>query len=203
MKKILFRFVGLFLCIIFACSSCKGVIACSQNESKIYSTENKEIIDSGKYYRIYKKDTTRIYYEIYNSNGEIVGSETTDRPLIIDMLTDNIVDISIGMGTGLTIHKYYNIEKDLFSQDFSYVLATLNELVAYIDIPKEKPFENRKIVVRNAFDQNLFYKVFPLDFSPIDTPVTQAAFSKDGTSLQLTYLSGKDQREVSESLKLD
>ena len=111
------------------------------------------------------------------------------------MVNDDIVDIEIVMGTGITIHKYYGVEENVFSREFLYVLTNSDKLVAYIDVSKEKPFENRKIIVQDIFDKNSFCKEFQLDFSDVDTPVMEAMFSKDGTSLQLTYLSGEEQKQ--------
>lgn len=203
MKRYLCLLICIFSCFIAACSFQKDIEDSSLNEFKTNLSSNKEIVASGKYYRIYKDSKTQVYYDIYNLNGEIVLSETTERPLTIDMLSANIVDIGIGMGTGLTVHRYYNVERNLFSQEFSYVLSNLNEFVAYIDVPKKSSFENRKLIVQNAFDRNSFYKEFQLDFSHVDTPVIQAAFSKDGSSLELTYLSEENQLQVSKILKLD
>lgn len=76
-------------------------------------------------------------------------------------------------------------------------------MIAYIEVPEEQPFENRQVVVKNVFDKELFYNEYELDFSKIDTPVLDASFSEDGTSLQLTYLSGNDQIEISKTLSIE
>lgn len=204
MKKYLCILVCILICFISACSPYKDVVESSEKETIMDRFEDREIIDSGKYYRIYsyKKSITKVYYNIYNSKGEIVLSETTDRPLIIEMLNNDIVDIKIDMGTGITIHRYYDVEENVFSQDFQYVLSNFNELVAYIDVQKENPFENRKVIVQNIFDRDSFYKEFQLDFSNIDTPVIDASFSNDGSSLNIVYLSGTEQSEKTVVLPL-
>lgn len=200
MKKYLFLLVCVMMLSLSACVYNSDVTDDFFKESKIYQSKEKMIIDSGKYYSISKNDITQITYKIYNSRGDTVFSETTDRPLRINMLTDYIVDIAKGMGTGITVHKYYDAENNLFSEDFSYVIAGSGELIAYIDVPNEQPFENRKVIVRNIFDKNLFYNEYQVDFSDIDTPVIQAEFSEDGKSLMITYLSGEDQKQVSQTL---
>lgn len=194
MKKYLYLLVSVLFCFISACSPYNNI---SNSEPK-----QMEIIDSGTYYRIYKENSNQVCYDIYNFDGEIVLSEKTDRPLEINMINDDIVDIKIGMGTGITIHKYYSVGENIFTQEFPYVLSNLDKLIAYIDVSKEKPFESRKVIVQNIFDKNLFHKEFQLDFSNVDTPVVEAKFSKDGESLQLTYLSGEDQTQISTVLDL-
>lgn len=194
MKKYLYLLVCILLCFISACSPYKSTL---NNEP-----EQIEIIDSGTYYCIYKGNDNQVCYNIYNSEGEIVLSETADSPLEINMINDDIIDIESGMGTGITIHKYYGVRENIFSKGFTYVLSNQDKLIAYIDVPKENPFENRKIIVQNIFDKNLFYKKYQLDFSNVDTPVIEAKFSKDGASLQLTYLSGEDQTQITTMLDL-
>lgn len=202
MKKHFFLFICTILCLLTACSS--DNVSNRASSASIDSPSNHQsVVDAGKYYRIYKESTTlKEHYEIYNANGETVLSEVTNRPLRIDMINSDIVDICIGMGTGLAIHRYYSIERNLFSEDFSYVLANFNDLIAYICIPKEHPFENRKVVVRNIFDKDMFYLEKQFDFSHVDTPVICATFTKDGTVLHLTYLSGEELTQVSETFDL-
>lgn len=189
MKKYLYILLPVLFCFLTACSPYSNL-------------KQTQIIDSGKYYRIYKENDNQVHYEIYNPEGKIALSKKTDRPIEINMIGDDIIDIGIGMGTGITIHKYYNANENIFSQDFTNVLSDSDKLIAYIDVPKENPLENRKVIVQNIFDKGLFYKEFQLDFSNVDTPVIEAKFSKDGTSLQLTYLSGEDQTQISETLDL-
>ncbi len=194
MKKYFYLLVSVLFCFISACSPYNNI---SNSEPK-----QMEVIDSGKNYCIYKGNINQVSYDIYNSEGKIVLSEKTDRPLEINMINDDIIDIGIGMGTGITIHKYYSISENIFSQEFFYVLSNSDKLIAYIDVPKEKSLENRKVIVQNIFDKKLFCKEFQLDFSNVDTPVIEAKFSKDGKSLQLTYISGEEQTQISTILHL-
>ena len=71
-------------------------------------------MNSGKYYRIYKENDNQVRYEIYNPDGKIALSEKTDRPIEINMISDDTIDIGIDMGTGITIHKYYDANENIF-----------------------------------------------------------------------------------------
>lgn len=189
MKKYLYILLPVFFCFLTACSPYSNL-------------KQTQIIDSGKYYRIYKENDNQVRYEIYNPEGKIALSEKTDRPIEINMISDDTIDIGICMGTGITIHKYYNANENTFSEEFTNVLTNSDKLIAYIEVSKETPLENRKVVVQNIFDKSLFYEEFKLDFSNVDTPVIEAEFSKDGASLLLTYLSGEKQTQTSEILDL-
>lgn len=189
MKKYLYILLPVLLCFLTACSPYSNL-------------KQTQIIDSGKYYRIYKENDNQVRYEIYNPEGKIALSEKTDRPIEINMISDDTIDIGIDMGTGITIHKYYNANENIFSGEFTNVLTNSDKLIAYIDVSKENPLENRKVVVQNIFDKSLFYEEFKLNFSNVDTPVIEAEFSKDGACLLLTYLSREKQTQTSEILDL-
>lgn len=191
MKKYLLLIFSVCLISISACSS-----------PGIFSNSNT-MIQNSKFYKIYENNITDVIYEIYDINNEIMYSDSTENPLKIDMLNNTIIDVSIGMGTGITIHKYFDIENRLVSDEYSYVLANYDNLVAYIDVPKENSFENRKIAVHNIFDKNVFYKEFDMDFSDVDTPITYARFIENGKVLEITYLSGANQIVKSILLNLE
>ena len=133
-------------------------------------------------------------YSIYDLNGNIVLREETDRPLTVSMLNENVVDIRVGMGTGIVRHKYYDIQNNRFSQDYDYVAATSGNLVAYIDCSMADPMYNRKLVVRDIFDASTFCKSFSLYFSTVgvlaQTPILSASFTEGEDELELVYLSG-------------
>lgn len=192
-KKILLV-IGFCICFLSACSA-------SINYCQL---ENPRTISSGEYHKIIEGDGFEYCYYIYNSDKEVVLKEKTyGKPPTIEMLNDDIIDIHIGMGTGVIIHKYYSVKRNAFSENFEYVIANSNELVAYINISDERqPFENRTVIVQDAFDKSVFFKEFKLNFSNVDTPVLNASFSKENTQLEITYLSGNNQTEISETINL-
>lgn len=167
------------------------------------SNPNETCINNySKYYKIYENNLSNVTYEIYDINNKILFSNSTDNPIDIDMISNNIIDVSIGKGSGITVHKFFDIKNKLISDDYLYVLANRDNLVAYIGIQKENPFENRKIIVSDIFKNDEYYKEFEMDFSNVDTPVTKANFSRNGKDLKITYLSGPNQTEKSITLDL-
>lgn len=189
MKKAVFLLIVISFFIFGGCSA--------QNE-------NSKAIETAQYYSIIKEDDpATVTYKIYSADKEVVFSETTDRLLSITMLDENTVDINKGMGTGLAFHKYYSVTENKFSREFSYVICAKNNIVAYINIPKENSLENRTVVVRNIFDGNKYFKEFELGFSPVDTPVVNAEFNDNMSDLNITYLQGETQEEISQTLALN
>ena len=120
----------------------------------------------------------------------------------LEKLINSDIDLyEIAVKSGLSARLIEALRNKTVELD-TLTLREALKLIAYIDVSKETPFENRKVVVQNIFDKNMFYKEFKLNFSNVDTPVIEAEFSKDGASLLLTYLSGEKQTQTSEILDL-
>ncbi|MBQ7346490.1 MAG: leucine-rich repeat protein [Clostridia bacterium] len=203
------RIFAMILCGLLLCgtASCKLKDTGLENESLHESTaleieestapsddENGEkiIIASTEHYLVSYAGFT-YDYEIYDKDGNTVRAEQTTRPLSIDMLDEDTVDIQIGYGTGIQCHTYYSVSKNLFSEEYSYVVAASGSLVAYID----GSMQDRKLIVRHIFEKEEFYKEFALDFSDkTDTPIKSATFFSDEKTLQTTYLARDQQTEV-------
>ena len=209
MKKL----VAALLCflIILSLFACDTTDKNKDTENDTANTESLEKDDGTKdtsisdinkqYYKIEEIELTKVRYYIYDSDGNVVLSDETDRPLDISMLGDNIVDICIGMGTGISIHKYYDVQSNRFSEEYTYVAATSGNLVAYIDTSMEEPMFNRVLVVRDIFDKNVLYKSFGLDFSPtVDFPIESAKFTEGEAELDVVYLSERSPISLSITL---
>lgn len=169
-----------------------------EDTNNIESNNNgKETLVSEKYYKILK-DTKYFYYTVYGADGKEVLSDKTSRPLTVKMSDEEIVDISIGYGTGIASHLYYSVSRNSFSDELFYVVASSGELAAYLD----GTLEDRSLVITNVFDEQDTHITHKLSFSHTDTPVTKAEFSADGTALNITYLSGKGYTEKSHKIYL-
>ena len=189
------KYIALLLCLVtmlslFSCNETDKNKDTENDTAHTETLENDDATTDKQYYKIEEIELTKVRYYIYDSDGNTVLSDETDRPLDISMLGDHIVDICIGMGTGLSIHKYYDVQCNRFSEEYSYVAAASGNLVAYIDTSMEDPMINRVLVVRDIFDKNIFYKSFGLDFSPtVHDPIESASFSDGEAELEVVYLS--------------
>lgn len=87
MKKVVCLLIAISICVFSGCSA---------------SRENKNLIESAQYYRKFDGEMpAEVTYEIYDSSGKTVLSETTDSALSITMLDENTVDINKSIGQGL------------------------------------------------------------------------------------------------------
>lgn len=201
MKKANIILLCLLLLFLTACS----VLENSNNSMQLgeNNLDERRLIDSGDYFKLYDNTLSEIY-EIYNSQGELVRTETTDDPISITMLNESVLDISIGKGTGITQHTYYDTEQNVFSDEFSYVICTDGELVAYIGL-SEDGADNKSLIVQNIFNKEIYYKEFKGAFDEVDTYELSSVggeFSEDFSKLTVRYYQRNQQNQRSKDFKL-
>ena len=164
-------------------------------------TEFGQTVEADGYYKIVCEGLNQSEYHIYDLWGKEVLVEITDRPLSISMIDQWVIEIRIGMGTGTSVSKYYDVENDRFSEEFLCVVATSGNLLAYVDSTQGNDATKGTLVVRDMFDRNEFFKTFSLDFSPREVmPIWKAEFTERELALELVYLNQNSQ--VNESVTL-
>lgn len=201
MKKANIILLCLLLLFLTACS----VLENSNNSMQLgeNNSDERRLIDSGDYFKLYDNTLSEIY-EIYNSQGELVRTETTDDTISITMLNESVLDISIGKGTGITQHTYYDAELNVFSDEFSYVICTDGELVAYIGLSEDK-VNNKTLIVEDIFNKEIYYKEFKGAFDEVDTYELSSVggeFSEDFSKLTVRYYQRNQQNQISKDFKL-
>lgn len=164
----LFVIISLFLC------------SCSFNS-------NSRIVDDNKNYRIIWNKNWTYDILIFNDDNDVVYQEKDiEQPVNISK-NNSLITISKDFGTGLQFVKYYDLTKEMISDEYQYVIANNDTYVAYVD----GDMNNRQIVVQNIFDKNILYYEVQLDFANIDTPVESAEFV-DNNNLKITYINSFD-----------
>ncbi len=134
--------------------------------------DGTETVKSGKLYRFYEKENDmNRYLEIYNSEGKTVHSEKTLRPIDVNEIDEDLIEITVGYGTGLAGHRYYSAQRDLLSEEIFYVIANYGSLVVYLD----GELEARTVAVRDAFEaEPIFIANIPLP-TTTDMPIIDAS----------------------------
>lgn len=205
MKK---KYLSILISLLLFCS-----VGCERNDKIIevatdIATETDfyetKVICDEEFFKLLQVGPFSFEYTIFDKEGNVAESQMVDNKSIkIDMLENEIIDIHIGMGTGIVQHRYYSIQLNQFSEIYQYVIAVSYDTIAYIDVPRESPMDGRHVIVQNIFDTSQKLGEFSFDFARIDTPVTNAEFLQDETRLQITYLRGEDQAETTEMIDLN
>lgn len=198
-----------FLALIFLIASFVILSACSVSDDKLNNTEvqNKivstanvienesEVLEETDFYKITYADSMYQYY-LFDENHNVVKSDgpLKLKPDII-VIDEHLVRFTTQSGTGIGTQwgYYYDVKKDVFSRVFNSIFDQHRELVAYRS--------NGGVIVRDIFDKTKFYQEissFKEPFAETVDPIEKAEFSEDGKSIEITYLSGDDYKEVTE-----
>lgn len=190
--------------LVFSLILCVGLFAFLTIINNITNDKNnsveEKIIYDEEYYKVILKDNISFDYYIYDVNKNIVEEQNGLTNLIdVKLLNDNVVDVHINWGTGLSEHHYYSVKRDVFSKKYEFVVAYNNERVAYLD----GAIQERCLIVQNVFNKTEYYKEFNLDFSTFITPVVDASFINNDSQLQVTYYFGDEEIERTVILDLN
>ncbi|MBR2019365.1 MAG: hypothetical protein IKA05_03110 [Clostridia bacterium] len=196
MKKRIFALLlsALLLTNVTACNTAleKDVENTFEDTNTAESTvEETETIARTKNYHYYKMvGTFELGCEIYNAAGEIIFSERSQRPMTVSEIDADLIEIRIGYGTGIIGRRYFSIEKNQMSEEFFYVVANHGTKIAYLTY-SNGGLNDRKLMIQDIYQPIDSGQCFTLDFSPDHTPVIEAKFSEDGTTLFLKYFEGQ------------
>ena len=170
----------------------------AENEKEMITEEIETIARSNNYHLYRVVGTFELGCDIYNSNGEVVFSEKTQRSLNVSEIDPDLIEISIGYGTGIIGHRYFNVKTNQMSEEYFYVIANFGTQIAYLD----GGINDRKLIVQDIYRSIDDCQSFELDFSPDHTPVIDAEFSEDGSTLCVTYCEGESYATSQATLKL-
>lgn len=163
--------------------------------SSLKDSDHNTIITETDYYKLTEKNGLYTYV-LYDKNGNLVKSEEnlTGQPEI--MFVDNhLLRVTTQGGTGLGTQSgfYYDIDQNLISDAYPSILDQHGELLVFAT--------EKSVIVKSIFgEHDYFYEMssFANPLSEVAFPFVCANFSEDGTSVCVTYLTGKDFEEVSE-----
>ena len=114
--------------------------------------------------------------------------------------TDSIVQVRAGAGINAANYWFYDIESGQISDTFSNISAIKEQKIVYMGFVGE----DIRLIVRDIFDEEIYYKDFDRDFSNLailESVLLEAKFL-DNDRIQIKYLSGTEQEEVTEIIEL-
>ena len=161
-----------------------------------YGTENK-------YYKIEYDSLSRTHtYYIYDTNGKVVSTGNTGFRLPrIEMVNDSLIKYTLQAGTGiLTQHGFfYDIENSILSRNFYSIYDQTDELVLC--------GTDDSVIVQDIFNEDGYYREFkefsqPLSENTVEK-IANAYFANNGTIVVITYLTGENYEQVTESFPIN
>ena len=162
-------------------STGKGYQLTDEEEDKAYRCETT-VVDRGENYEVLQFGKGHYGYRFYDSDGNLDSHNwTLFRCPVITPITEDIMELAISNGPGHVIRTYFDLKKGGM-ETYDYAIAVGNGKIAYLD----GDLDNRVLVVCDMFDRSNAETFEYLGFAPEPMPVTEAAFSSNGTELILT-----------------
>jgi len=142
-----------------------------------------EVVEHGKNYRIvqiYEHLPWYYRYELLDNNDEVVFYFVTSRAAWIRRVSEDVIKLSVGVGTNVRWSKFYSIQLDVLSESFQNAELLECGNIAFIS----RYGDEWKVVVRDIFNEEVPLREVLFDtFSPgaLVTTSTQIVCMGDGT----------------------
>lgn len=190
---------------MFLYAFCISMTGCSN-----YHFVEKQQVNSGVteecHFSIVKKpigNTVNYTIYVYNEEGSVVFQEEVEREPHINLIEGNILEITTSHGTSAELYRYYDISRDVFSEDAFWNRAiTIDRKIVYMDIDEKNG--GNVLVIRDIFDDRIYHKEIKRDFSALAVPsliLKKVCVQKNG-SIEIEYLCGEQQELVREIISL-
>lgn len=204
-------FAGILLPLLMILSACSFSSNSSDESSvqelstrdssyvSIEDTEDVDVIEETQFYKIIYSDSMYYYY-IFNENHDVVKSDgPLNKEPHISMVNDHLIRFTLQAGTGIGTQwgYYYDTIIDTFSPIFQSIYDQCDGKVAYGEVGK--------IIIRDIFDQTKYYQEISSFRKPLSVaaePIIKSQFVNGGTGIKVTYLTGPDYEEVTETIDL-
>ncbi|MBO5196579.1 MAG: hypothetical protein J6C03_05735 [Clostridia bacterium] len=130
-------------------------------------------------------------YTVWGKNGDIFFGASSMRKPNFQMISEDILRVYTQAGTGLSTrtNRYFDVEKELVSEEYTCVLNETDSLVAY----GEFNGTTYSLIVKDIFHGS-YKKEFSLDniAANIVDPIISAEFSDDSKYITVTYFVGNN-----------
>lgn len=147
-----------------------------------------KVVKSGKNYTIFTINNFKYHYYIYNDLGDIMEQDLVDnKPLKINKISDEVLELRLGMGSGVSISKYFDVKNNRISNNYKDILLSTGELCIHVD-----PSDVSRLIIENVFDQTKYYKNFELNLAKTPMAIIDIKLINNNEKLWIKYLQGEN-----------
>lgn len=201
-KTYFLLFVG--VCILFLGGGIfKFLCGIKKNNNEIspvkqYTSEDEKDryeVNPDKYYFCEKvKDGYEI--SLYNNLNQKIYSEVYPIEPTIRPVKENVLEISISVGSPASYNFYFDIERFKISDTFFNSFFVGDNYIAYM--------YNEELILRDAFDKDTFYMTITRDFTKTANPMSAIISIElvEQENVKLRYFKGEDYVEIIEIIEL-
>ena len=200
MKSYISIFVVALSLLLCLCG-CKNGNTQNINEDTAPVKNTVDSYDISKFYKVIQKDDSTFDYNVFDTDGEILDSETSVRLPSFKATGDYLMQLSVQTGTGLSTNyaKYYDLKNSKTSETFHYVLTAKDNYVVCADYRNGEHI----IIVQDIFDKEKYYKEYELEnVSPVAADFAVEGHFNEKGNINITYLSGENYKETNYTIVL-
>lgn len=134
---------------------------------------------------------------LYSSSNELVFSEVFSKEPGISWVTENVLGISISVGSPATYVFYFNTENSDISKTYFNPIIVGDNYVAYM--------ENGELILSDIFYEDLMKMRITRNFTKTANPMSAVVQIEmiDSQNIILTYYNGVDFTVVEETIKIE
>lgn len=117
---------------------------------------------------------------LFDNCGDVIHEKIFPiKAPLVRAISDTILEIQLSVGNpGPKYNYYYNTKENLISDEFSCAVLCEDKLIIYyIDVSEDN--DASKLIIRDIFDKDIFYKEIERDFKEMSFNPTNAIVSLD------------------------
>lgn len=156
---------------------------------------HRNMID--QYYKLVCKGEASYTLILYDGKNNVVSKETYPVEPLVNPIGNSIIEIRISLGSSNAYVHYYNTATQEVSDVFYNPRYIGNRIIAYR--------EDDNLIITDAFDKNILYKVITRDFSPTAVPahsILETTLLEDG-NIEIEYLKGEEYDSTIEIININ
>lgn len=123
---------------------------------------------------------------VTDRNGNRISTDTFYSKPTFTEVNQDVLEVADRTSANSAAHwaKFYDIQNHRVSQTYSFVLATMDHHVAYVD----KRDDTFMVFVRDLFDESEYFKTYALEGAVhTSSGSPQVTYTLDGTTMTVTY----------------
>lgn len=169
-------------------------------DGKRYSfvEEPVETLSEERYFKVTKDKDKGYTVTVFDEEKHIVAKFRHIKEPRVTMVNEDILRVSvIYSGKTEPSYEYYDRRNERMSNMYDNVLEERGDQVIYAD--------GNRLIIRNMFDKNAYYKELVRDFAPV-TPPRKALLEVEWEKpdrIVVKYLAGEERKVISEEIDLD
>ena len=146
-----------------------------------------------------RKSTNSTYlYTIYDEDGTVAYSRVSESLPQICMVSETVLEIKRGVGTGTWIVEYFDLENKVLSNQYECAYFLSNNMVAFFTRGDERDLENITFCMQDPFTLKTEEKACRMNITSANVTDGIKEITCDEKGITIVYYDGKNEYKEAE-----